>query len=160
MRGIYLEDIPEIRNSFASLEPGVIARLQVRRGQDTFDLDLRPSRKQALSSEGMELEDWNCSVQEISKFRNPSFAYFVPRGIYVLGARNPGNAYASGLRANDIILSINSERITTPENILDTYNRLKQLEPGSRTALFEVLRSGYREFIVLDFNRDYKHKPE
>ena len=101
---------------------------------------------------------WNCSVQEISKFRTPGFAYFVPRGIYILGAL--GNAYASGLRANDIILSINSEPITTPENIQETYNRLSQLEPGSRTALFEVLRAGYRQFIVLDFNRDYKHKPE
>ncbi len=50
--------------------------------------------------------------------------------------------------------------IATPADIQEAYRRLSRLELGRRTALVEVLRSGYRQFIVLDFNRDYKHTAE
>ena len=121
-------------------------------------MSFTPILKQAAASEGLELPMWNCSVQEISKFRTPSLAYFAPRGVYILGAL--GNARASGLRPGDIILSIDRTPITTLADIQETYRRLSQLDPGRRTALVEVLRIGYREFIVLDFNRDYTHAAE
>jgi serine protease Do len=156
VNGVYLEDLPAVRLVFGSLTPDAPAQLRVRRGQDILMLTITPIRKQQLNTEGLELPVWNCSVQEISKFRTPVLAYFSPRGIYVLGVRNPGNAQASGLRPGDIILTINGEPILTPEHIMATYQRLSKLDRGQRTALIEVLRNGYRQFIVLDFNRDYK----
>jgi S1-C subfamily serine protease len=147
-----------VRNSFASLPPDTPAKLQVRRGTETTELSFSPILKQALASEGLELPMWNCSVQEISKFRTPNLAYFVPRGVYILGAL--GNARTSGLRPGDIILSIDHKPIATPTDIQAAYRRLSRLDVGRRTALIEVLRAGYRQFIVLDFNRDYKHTAE
>jgi len=158
VHGTFLEDIPDVRNSFASLPPNTPAKLAVRRGTETVQMSLSPILRQALASEGLELPMWNCSVQEISKFRTPTLAYFAPRGVYILGAL--GNARASGLRPGDIILSIDHTLIATPDDIQESYRRLSQLDPGRRTALVEVLRSGYRQFIVLDFNRDYKHTAE
>ena len=158
VHGTFLEDIPDVRNSFASLPPDTPAKLEVRRGTETIELSFSPILKQALASEGLELPMWNCSVQEISKFRTPNLSYFVPRGVYVLGAL--GNARVSGLRPGDIILSIDHTPIATPADIQEAYRRLSRLDPGRRTALIEVLRSGYRQFIVLDFNRDYKHTAE
>jgi serine protease Do len=156
--GTYLEDIPEVRNSFASLPPDTPAKLEVRRGPETLEVSFSPILKQPLASEGLELPMWNCSVQEISKFRTPSMAYFLPRGVYILGAL--GNARASGLRPGDIVLSIDHAPIATPDDIQESYRRLSRLDTGRRTALVEVLRAGYRQFIVLDFNRDYKHAVE
>jgi serine protease Do len=158
VHGTFLEDIPDVRNSFASLPPGTPAKLEVRRGTETIQMSLSPILKQPLASEGLELPMWNCSVQEISKFRTPNLAYFVPRGVYILGAL--GNARASGLRPGDIILSIDRTPIATPADIQESYRLLSRLDPGRRTALVEVLRSGYRQFIVLDFNRDYKHSAD
>jgi S1-C subfamily serine protease len=147
-----------VRDSFASLPADTPAKLQVRRGEETIGVSFSPVLKQALASEGLELPMWNCSVQEISKFRTPNLAYFVARGVYVLGAL--GNARASGLRPGDVILSIDHAPIATPADIQESYRRLSRLDPGRRTALVEVLRSGYRQFVVLDFNRDYKHTAE
>jgi serine protease Do len=158
VHGTFLEDIPDVRNSFASLPPDAPAKLEVRRGPETLEVSLSPILKQAVASEGLELPMWNCSVQEISKFRTPNLAYFVPRGVYILGAL--GNARVSGLRPGDIVLSIDHTPITTTADIQESYRRLSRLDPGRRTTLVEVLRAGYRQFIVLDFNRDYKHTVE
>jgi serine protease Do len=158
MHGTYLEDIPDVRNSFASLPPDTPATLDVRRGPETLEVSFSPILKQPLASEGLELPMWNCSVQEISKFRTPNLAYFLPRGVYILGAL--GNARASGLRPGDIVLSIDHAPIATPDDIQESYRRLSRLDTGRRTALVEVLRAGYRQFIVLDFNRDYQHAVE
>jgi serine protease Do len=158
LHGTFQEDIPEVRDSFASRPADTPAKLQVRRGEETIGVSFSPVLKQALASEGLELPMWNCSVQEISKFRTPNLAYFVARGVYVLGAL--GNARASGLRPGDVILSIDHAPIATPADIQESYRRLSRLDPGRRTALVEVLRSGYRQFVVLDFNRDYKHAAE
>jgi S1-C subfamily serine protease len=155
---MFLEDIPDVRNSFASLPPDAPAKLEVRRGPETLEVNFSPVLKQVIASEGLELPMWNCSVQEISKYRTPSLAYFVPRGVYILGAL--GNARASGLRPGDIVLSIDHTPIATPGDIQESYRRLSRLDPGRRMALVEVLRAGYRQFIVLDFNRDYKHTVE
>jgi len=155
VRGVYLEDLPEVRCRFASLPQQERARLSVRRGAAQLVLDLAPTRKQATEQEGLDLKMWNCSAQEISKFRTPALAYFVARGVYILGVREPGNAHASGLRSGDIILSIDGQPVPTLESLRETYRALSRLERGKRTALLEVLRGGYRYYIPLDFNADY-----
>ena len=92
--------------------------------------------------------------------RTPGLAYFVPRGVYVLGVRDPGNARASGLRAGDVILSVDGESVPTVEALQEVYRRLSRLDRGKRTALLRIQRGAYLEFIVLDFNRDYKQLGE
>ncbi len=154
--GVYQEDLPAVRSAFAALSPGERVELAVMRGGKQFELKLIPARKQRTEREGLDLEMWNCSVREITKFQTPSLAYFVPRGVYVLGVRRPGNAYDSGLRSGDVILEVDNEPIRTLEALHDVYRHLTRLERGRRTALLHVLRGGYRMFIVLDFNTDYK----
>lgn len=160
LHGILLEDVPAVRSEFASLKPGVAANLTVQRGQQYLDLELTPIRKQSLNNEGLELEMWNCSVQEISKFRTPGLAFFVANGVYVLGVRDPGNARASGLRVGDIILSVDDEPVASIEGLQEIYRRLSRLDRGKRTALLRIQRGAYLEFIVLDFNRDHKQRGE
>jgi len=153
---VYQEDLPAVRWTFAALPPGQPVELTVLRGEAELALELVPARKPAPQREGLDLEMWNCSVREISKFRTPGLAYFVPRGVYVLGVRRPGNAYASGLRSGDIILSIDGQPVRTLEALQEVYRRLSGLERGQRTALLHILRGGYPMYLVLDFNADYR----
>jgi len=156
VNGIYLEDLPDVRVTFASLPPDQPAELRLMRGEEVLSVTVTPVLKQRVDQEGLELKMWNCSAQEISKFWTPVLAYVVPRGVYVLGVRQPGNAHASGLRSRDILLTIDREPVTTLEGLREIYRQLSRLDEGKRTALVEVMRSGYRKFVVLDFNRDYK----
>jgi len=98
VHGTFQEDIPDVRNSLASLPPDVPAKLAVRRGQETIEVSVSPILKQALASEGLELPMWNCSVQEISKYRTPSLAYFA-RTAFTFSARSATPASAVCVRA-------------------------------------------------------------
>ena len=156
LQGVYLEDLSAIRTHFASLPIDEPAHLMIQRNGEILTLAVTPSRKPTDDSEGIELEMWNCSAQEISTFRTPSLAYFIPKGVYILGIRRPGNAYKSGLMAGDIILSVNKQPARTLADLQTLYERLTRLERGKRTALLEIMRNGHRLFMVLDFNTDYK----
>ena len=154
---LYLEDLPAIRTRFASLPEGVPVALSVMRDGEKLTLDLTPTVKQVVDTEGVELPDWNCSAQRISQFRTPGLAYFRPEGgVYVLGVRRPGNAYRSGLRSGDVIISINNQSIPDMATLQETYRILSRLERGQRTALLRIMRDGHIRFTVLDFNTDYK----
>ena len=152
--GLYLEDLPEIRNYFAFLPADKELILRVRRDDNISTVSLSPSDKPARTGEGIVLERWNCSVQEVNQFRTPGLAYFVPGGVYVLGVRRPGNAYDSGLRRGDIILKVNTRPVQSLEAMRNIYLELTRSEDGERTALIEVLRQAYSHSIVLDFSRD------
>ena len=156
VRGIYLEDLPRVRSTLASLRPDAPVPMTVRRGAREMTVQVKPTRKLQPSEEGLELPMWNCSAQAISKSRTPMLHYFTPRAVYILGVRKPGNAHASGLRSGDVVLSIDREPIPTLEALAKVYRRLTRLEREKRTALLEILRRGYRLFVVIDFKRDYR----
>ena len=154
--GIYLEDLPQIRSYFAFLQADQPVALLVQRGAQRLPIALTPAEKPSEMEEGLELEMWNCSMQQITQFRTPELAYFVPRGVYVLGTREPGNAHISGLRAGDIVVQIDGETMYSLTDVQKAYRQLSRLDRGKRTALLKVLREGYAHNIVLDFNRDHK----
>ena len=156
LHGVYLEDLPAIRTYFASLSIDEPANLVVQRDSEILTTTVTPSRKASDVSEGIELEMWNCSAQEISTFRTPTLAYFAPKGVYILGVRRPGNAEKSGLRVGDVVLSVNKQPAWNLADLKTLYERLTRLERGKRAALLEIMRAGHRFFMVLDFNTDYK----
>ena len=155
LAGIYLENLPPIRSYFAYLKAGQPAQIVLQRMKQKLAVALTPVEKPAQTREGVELKEWNCSIQNITTFRTPALAYYAPRGVYVLGVRRPGNAYDSGLGAGDIILAIDRNPVSSLAGLQQTYRALTRLDRGKRTALLEILRKGYHHTIVLDFNRDH-----
>ena len=154
---LYLEDLPAVRTCFASLPAGVPARLALMRDGKKLTVELTPTVKHVVDTEGVELPDWNCSAQRISQFRTPGLASFRPAGgVYILGVRRPGNAYQSGLRSGDIIMSVNTQPVPDLEALQEQYQSLSRLERGQRTVLLCVMRDGRLHFTVLDFNTDYQ----
>ncbi len=149
---LYLEDLPAVRNIFASLPIGEEAALTVLRDKEEIDLSLVPAPKPSASSAEIELPAWNCSAREISKFRTPALAYFHAKGVFVLGVRQPGNAFNCGIRSGDIILSIDGRPISNIASLRDLYESFAARERGQRTVLMEMMRVGHRYFTVLDFH--------
>jgi S1-C subfamily serine protease len=160
VNGIFLEDMPSVRTLFAAQPSGQECKLLVLRDNTAREVIVRPTEKPQLTSEGVELEAWNCSVQEISKFRTPVLAYFAPTGAYVLGVRKGGNAQSSGLQPGDILLTVDGKPVADLAALQEIYRQSTQLERGKRMLLIETLRGGYRHFLVLDFNREVKRGSE
>ncbi len=154
--GVYLEDLPASRSTFAYLKCGEPAQIVVQRQEQLIPVTLIPAEKPAQTREGVELKDWNCTVQDISQFRTPGLAYYKPHGVYILGVKRPGNARSSGLRGGDVILSVDNQPVASLSGLQETYSILSRLDRGKRTTFIEILRQGYRHSIVLDFNRDHK----
>ena len=160
VNGIFLEDMPAVRTVFAAQKAGEPCVLAVLRDNAVSDIVVRPTEKPQLTAEGVELEAWNCSVQEISKFRSPVLAYFVSNGAYVLGVRKGGNAQTSGLQPGDILLTIDGKPVRDLAALQEIYRQSVQIERGKRMLLIEILRGGYHAFLVLDFNREVKRNAE
>ncbi len=154
INGLYLEDLPAIRALFGGLPAGSRSEIGLLRQGEAFDAGLTPIVKPVQSDDGLELPLWNCSVQQIGQFRTPGLAHYVPHGVYVLGVRQPGNAYNSGLRAEDIILSVGDTSVHSLDEISEIYQQLSRLDPGDRLITIRVLRHGYEQMIALDFNQD------
>ncbi len=160
VNGIFLEDMPSVRTVFADQRAGEETALLVQRNGETITIGVRPTEKPQLTTEGVELEAWNCSVQEISKFRSPVLSYFVPNGVYILGVRKGGNAQSSGLQPGDILLTIGGQPVPDLLTLQEIYRQSTLLERGKRTLLLEILRGGYHQYLALDFNREVKRGAE
>jgi len=98
------------------------------------------------------------TVKEINKDRTPQLYYLKEKGVFVQGIRYPGNAAASGLGRRDIILTIDKEPIETAADVKRVYERIINDEKREKKVILEVLRGGLRNWVVLDYRRDYEQE--
>jgi len=98
------------------------------------------------------------TIKEINKYRTPRLYYFKQAGVFVQGVKYPGNAGAAGLSEQDIILSIDKQPVGTIEDVKRIYETLLQDGQREKKVVFEVLRSGLRKWIVLDYRRNYEEE--
>jgi S1-C subfamily serine protease len=131
-------------------------KLQVRRGTEDLDLTLTPRPKGRIEGEDLECKAWNMTVKAINEFATPTLYFYVKKGVYVQGIRQPGNAADSGLRRGDVILSIEGKEIQTLEDMRRAFESLVGDEKRERKARMVVFRNGLRLQLVLDFSTKYK----
>jgi len=162
VHGRYVEDLPAIRRLLAALPPDRPASLRVRRGDppQEFNLTVTPRLKGKLEGEDFDCARWDMTVKEISKFGNPYIAFYRPQGVFVQGVKYDGNAFESGLMPFDILLRIDGRPIETLADVKTVYRELLTNARREKKALVEILRKGYRQFVVLDYTRDRKKERE
>ena len=68
----------------------------------------------------------------------------------------PGNASASGLGQNDIILKIDGKEATTLDDVKAIHKKALADIGKKHRIMFTVLRNGLMRQCVLDFQRDYE----
>jgi S1-C subfamily serine protease len=98
------------------------------------------------------------TVKEINKYLTPQLYYLREQGVYIQGTRYPGNADTSGLAYRDILLTIDKEPINTIADVKRVYERIIQDPKREKKVVVEILRSGLRKWIVLDYRRNYEEE--
>ena len=155
VEGIYAEMLPEIWRRLADLPADKPAAMQLRRGSETIRVIVTPEDKGRLEGEDYDCRRWNMTLKEINKYRTPSLYYLMPKGVYIQGIKYPGNAAASGLARQDIIVKIDNKPIETIADVKKIHEQIMQDRQREKKVMFEVLRAGLRKWIVLDYRRDY-----
>jgi hypothetical protein len=151
---VYTEDLPAVRRLLAALPPGETARFTIVRNETRADREIVPVVKGKVEGDDLELKEWDLTLKEINRYTDRLLAYFRAEGVFIQGVKSGGNARMSGLRAGDILLTIDGEDVSDLGTARRLYERLETLPRGKRTVLCEVLRGGYPTWIVLDFNRE------
>ena len=158
VEGLYAEMLPAIWRRLVDLPVGRPVPMELLRGGEKVQVKVTPEQKGLSEGEDFDCRRWNMTVKEINKDRTPQLYYFREKGVFVQGVRYPGNAATSGLGRQDIILSIDKEPVQTTEDVKSVYERMLQDGKREKKAVVEVLRSGLRKWIVLDYRRDYEQE--
>lgn len=154
LRGDYETDIPALERRFADLKVGAPTAVAVQRGAESLKLSLTPSLKGSHEGEDFECKRWDMTVKEITKFSDPFLHFQRPKGVYVQGVKFNGNARASGIANNDILVEIAGRPIAGLKDVREAYDAGVALEKGKRKAVVRILRQGYQRLAVLDFEKD------
>lgn len=158
VEGTYAEMLPQIWRRLAELTIGEPVSMQLQRGSQTIQVTITPEEKGKLEGEDFDCRRWNMTVKEINKYRTPRLYYLKAKGVYIQGVKYPGNASSSGLSRRDIISKIDNEPMETIEDVKQIYEQIVQDEQREKKVMFEILRSGLRKWIVLDYRRDYEEE--
>jgi serine protease Do len=150
----YETDLPAVERAFADLHLDADAALDVQRGDAPLRLKVRPAIKGRQEGEDFECRRWDLTVKEITTFSDPQLHFQKPRGCFVQGAKFRGNAQASGLLPQDILVQVGDRAIDSVKDLREAYEASLKLEKGRRKVLVRVLRQGYRRAVVLDFEKD------
>ncbi len=154
VHGMYETDLPDVERRFADLPVGRPAKVEIHRGDESLQVPVTPTTKGKQEGEDFECKRWDLTVKEITKFSDKFLHFMRPRGIYVQGVKPAGNARASGLLPFDVILQIGDRAIDSLKDVRAAYEESLKLERGSRKLLFRIIRTGYRQLVVLDFEKD------
>jgi len=158
VEGTYAEMLPAIWRQLADLEIDKPICLDLRRGDETTKTDVTPEQKGASEGEDFDCRRWNMTVKEINKYLTPQLYYLREKGVYIQGTRYPGNAENSGLARRDILLTIDKEPVETIADVKRVYERILQDDKREKKVVIEILRSGLRKWIVLDYRRNYEEE--
>lgn len=158
VEGAYAEMLPEIWRRLADLRIDEPVAMEFLRGGERMQIEVTPEQKGASEGEDFDCRRWNMTVKEINKYRTPQLYYLREQGVYIQGTRYPGNAANSGLNRRDIILTIDKEPVQTIVDVKRVYEQIIQDDKRERKVVVEVLRSGLRKWIVLDYRRDYEEE--
>jgi serine protease Do len=148
------EDLPEVRRIFGLLPRSKPVTLQVMRGDRPVTLSLTPREKGKVEGEALALSRWDCTAKVINQFDNPDLYFHKKQGVFVYGLKYPGNAQASGLQSEDILLKVEDTPVTTLEDLKAAHEKtLKSVRDKPRVML-TVLRNGLMRQVVMDISRD------
>jgi len=152
----YVEDLPAARRRLADLPAGKPAEFRLARGKEELVVTIRPGRKGKVKGEDFDCKRWNMTVKEINKFEDPDIYHYRKAGVFINGIKYPGNASDSGLKRGDIILKVDGQAVDSLARMREIYQRTVEDEGREKSVLLEILRGGYRMWVVLDYTKEYE----
>jgi len=148
------EDMPPLRRKLGLLPFGVPVNFTVERGGKALQIAVTPIAKGKVEGQELVLKRWGVTVKAINRFDNPDLYHYSQQGVYVFGLDYSGNARSCDLNTGDIILSINSRKVASIEDVQKVYDdALANVNQRSK-AVITLMRNGSRRQTVLNFSKD------
>jgi serine protease Do len=153
--GKYKDDLPEIHWLLADLPADQPADVRYRRGDEDATAPIVPDADLGPDDDGLECDRWDLTFQRITPEEVPELYFWKPKGVYVLGVSWPGNAAASGLRPQDVVLAVDGEDVPDLPALEAVYDKVMEEKRPKKRVLFEILRNGHKQHVALEYERDY-----
>lgn len=141
------EDLPAIRKVISDLPAFQKVQLTILRDGKKQNLQITPALEPFEEQPEFECEGWGLVVKSINQsvYRIQNLPDY--NGVLVAAVKSGNPAEKAGLRAGDVIRSVNQEQIKNLDSFKEIYQKL--IDADSKTIFFEALRQGAPYFAVI-----------
>lgn len=154
--GITQEDLPTLRRRLGLLPKGQSVQIEVSRKGQLKIVEMTPREKGQVEGEQLACPRWDLTIKAINQFDNPDLYFQRKEGVFIYGIKYPGNAAASGLAQQDIIMKIDGKDVKTLADVKAMHQTAVANVASKHRAVLSVLRNGELRQLVLDFSRDFE----
>jgi serine protease Do len=142
------EDLPAIRKIIADLPLQEQAALEIWREGDIKKITVIPKFEPFEYQPEFECEKWGLVVKSITRQIFQAQMLLDYSGVYISAVKNGELAEKAGLRAGDVIQTINQQKITDIQEFKTIYNTLK--DSSVNFIYFELLRQSSKCFAAIN----------
>ena len=136
--GRFPEQLPPIRRRIAETPVGESISFHVKRGESTFEVEVRTEHLESRVGEEFAFEEWGMSVREVSKAIARERRLDNESGVLVIGTKSAFPAERAELRPGDIILRVNNRTLNDLEDLRTIY---ESYQDAPTKVLLEVSRN-------------------
>ena len=152
LTAINQEDLPEVVRHIAMLPLDTPAEFRFERNGEQFAVTLAPRAKDNAEAKEREFPRLGFSAKEINRFDNPTLYFHAPDGgVFVFGVTEDDYNYSrtSEIKKNDIIESVDGEKIRSMDELQAVYKRLLEAETVGKRIAVVVIRAGHRKQVIV-----------
>ena len=146
--GKAVESVAQFRGDVAHRRPGEEVRLGLWRDgeEQTLAVVLEASDRNAVKDrDGAKRKEFGIQLRDLEVNERKLLELDAAQGVYVAGVKPGSSAARAGLRAGDVVLRINGEKVATAKQLV---KKLKAVEGGEGVRL-RVQRDGMGHFLFL-----------
>jgi serine protease Do len=152
VNAIYEEDLPAVRKIISDLPVSQPVSLSIWRAGKTKSYNLKPREEPFQYQPEFECEEWGMVVKGITRLIFQSQGLEDYDGVYISAVKNGELAERAGLRAGDIIRTVNKKKIFKKLDFEQLYKDLSESQPDF--IFFEVLRQSTPHFAAIDLRKN------
>ncbi|MBM4024326.1 MAG: Do family serine endopeptidase [Planctomycetes bacterium] len=140
------------RNEVALLAPGTKVRLDLVRDGKPMELTVRLGERPGAAAQKEQAAEepevaLGLEVQDLTKELADRFRYGLGEGVIVSAVTPDGPAAEKGIRAGDLILSVNKQKVTSVDEFTAAVNQAR----NTKKVLMLVRRGEVSQFVTLTF---------
>ncbi|MBT3483542.1 MAG: PDZ domain-containing protein [Opitutales bacterium] len=144
--GRFPEQIPPIRNLIASYAVGAEISMEMKRGEESFIVQVVTERLESRVGKEWAFEKWGLTVREVSRTFARERQLETDDGVVVIGTQSAFPAEKAGLRRGDVISKINQTELGGLDDLKGYYDAYESLPEA---LLMETLRNRTVSFKVI-----------
>jgi serine protease Do len=150
----YEEDLPAIRKIISDLPVSQTVSISIWRDGKTKNFKLKPQEEPFQYQPEFECEEWGMVVKGITRLIFQTHGLEDYDGVYISAVKNGELAERAGLRAGDIIRSVNRRQVFKKTDFEALYDELSESQPDF--IFFEVMRQSTPYFAAINLRKNRK----